>query len=191
MAFEKIPAGAKRESALRQLANRRATDDPQKAVRWAESLVSEPEREVALNLIAVAWGKKNPLLAIGLAERHHLSQGIVDAISGQWGKTDVQAAMEWALRLPAQTEQENALLQILSARAEIDPATAARLVTEQLPPGQAQDEAIMTVLHHWLRSDESAAVAWVENFPDGELKTRAESEITGFLSYRAAASRLE
>lgn len=186
--FEKMPAGEKREITLRRLVARRAADDPATAERWAESIKLDSEREVALNHLAVAWGKTNPIMALGLAERHHLSQGIVETISQQWGKTDPQAAMRWALGLPSKQEQENALSQIFSAHAEIDPADAARLVSERLPPGPGQDEAVMTVLYHWLRVDEAAAVSWAENFADGELKVRAETEIRGFRSYRAAAS---
>lgn len=186
--FEKIPAGGEREATLRRLAGRRATDDPAAAEHWAGALKLESEREVALNHIAVEWGKTNPIMAIELAHRHNLSQGIVDTISGRWGKTDPQAAMKWALGLSSETEQENTLLQIFAAHAEIDPAAAALLVTEKLPPGPGQDEAVMTVLYHWLRVDEAAAVAWVANFPDGELRVRSEAEIRGFRAHRAAIS---
>jgi hypothetical protein len=186
--FEKIPAGEKREIALRRLAGRRAADDPAAAEHWAETIKLESEREMALNHIAVASGKTNPLMAIELAERHHLSPGIVETITEQWGRTEPEAAMRWAFGLPNKAAQENALLQIFTAYAEVNPAAAALLVTERLPPGSGQDEAAMTVLYNWLRFDEGAAVAWMENFPEGGLRVRAEAEVRGFRSYRAAAS---
>lgn len=45
----------------------------------------------------------------------------------------------------------------------------------------------MTVLYHWLRFDEVAA-AWTVNFPEGGLRVRAEAEVRGFRTFRAAAS---
>lgn len=184
--FEKIPPGAQRERALRQLASRWTTKDPVAAVRWAESLKLESEREMALNQIAVAWGKKNPALAIELAQRFQLSQGIVDTISGRWGQIDLDAAMAWALDLPSKPAQENALLQIVSAHAEINPPAAALMVGQHLLPGPEQREAAMTVLYHWLRFDEVAAVNWSETFAEKELRSRAEAEIRGFRLYRAS-----
>jgi hypothetical protein len=183
-----MPAGEKRENILRLLAGRKAVDDPAAAERWAESIKLESEREVALNHIAVAWGKTTPPKAIEMAQRHRLSPGIMETIYEQWGRTDPQAAVKWALGFSSGEEQERALSQVLSAHAENNPAGAALLVSERLPPGPVQDEAVMTVLYHWLRSDEEAAVAWTEAFPDGKLRLRAESEIRGFRTYRAAAS---
>lgn len=187
-AFEEIPTGAERELALRELSGRWAMKDPAAAERWAESLGIGTEREAALNKLAVAWGKENPKAAIELAQRHHLSQGILDTIWGQWGKADLEAAMEGASSLPAGTAQEGALLQIITAHAGADPATAALLVTQRLPPGPGQEEAVMTVLHHWLKTDEAAAADWVKQFPQDPLRIRAEAEIGNFRFYRSAAS---
>ncbi|MDB6080375.1 MAG: hypothetical protein JWO82_4122, partial [Akkermansiaceae bacterium] len=119
---------------------------------------------------------------------HHLSQAIVDMITEQWGKSDLPAATAWVAGLPSSEARENALLQIFTAHAEIDPAATAVLVTQQLPPGAAQEEAAMTVLYHWLRVDEAAAADWVKDFPKGEFRIRAEAEIQGFRSYHSKGS---
>ena len=61
--------------------------------------------------------------------------------------------------------------------AEKSPADAAQLAIEHISPGPAQDEAVISILHHWWRQDRAAAAAWVALFPASPLRTRAEREI--------------
>ena len=54
----------------------------------------------------------------------------------------------------------------------------------QIPPGAAQDEAIMTVLNQWANQDLIAATDWVKQFPDGPLQVRALNELEGMVAYK-------
>ena len=57
------------------------------------------------------------------------------------------------------------------------PEEAGRLITREMAPGPLQDEAAMTVLHQWTRTDAGAALAWAESFPPGGLRDRALEEV--------------
>lgn len=182
--FQNVPEGAERENLLRKISAEWANEDPASAENWAGGLALESERKAALSHIALAWGKKSPAKAIELARRHDLPQATVDAITGRWGQDDHDAAMEWAQKLSSEPVKQGALAEIITAYAETDPARAAQLVETRLQPGSAQDEAIMTVLHHWLRADETAAVEWVGRFQGEEFRNRADAEIEGFVRER-------
>ena len=53
------------------------------------------------------------------------------------------------------------------------------MVVEQIPPGSIQTEAVISVLHQWFLRDMAGAAAWVDQFPAGDLKVRAENEMSG------------
>lgn len=64
-----------------------------------------------------------------------------------------------------------------------EPAAAANLVLEQIPPGPIQEEAAITVLHQWGGRDLASATAWADQFPPGTLRDRAEAELRGLAAY--------
>jgi len=59
------------------------------------------------------------------------------------------------------------------------PTEAAIMVVEQIPPGLIQTETVISVLHQWFLRDMAGAAAWVDQFPAGDLKVRAENEMSG------------
>jgi hypothetical protein len=59
-----------------------------------------------------------------------------------------------------------------------DPAEAARLVLNQIPAGDNQNEAVISVVYQWALQDREAAKSWVQLFPEGALRRRAMNEIT-------------
>jgi hypothetical protein len=51
------------------------------------------------------------------------------------------------------------------------------LVVERIPPGEAQVEAVISVLHRWATVDPIGAASWVEKFPGSDVRERALNEI--------------
>ena len=183
---KKMPLDKDGEIAPRKLSERWISEYPVTAERWALSLKAESERGMVLNQIAISLGESDPEMALELAQRHALAVGIVDAIVGRWGRSDLKAAMDYAMGLPSKDARENALIQIYSAHAEIDPSAMAVLVNRYFPPGPAQTQVTMTILYHWLRLDETGAVAWAADFPTGELRVRAERDIERYRFYHSS-----
>ena len=60
-----------------------------------------------------------------------------------------------------------------------DPVDAARIVAEEMTPGQRQTEAAISVLHQWALRDLDGAATWAFAFPEGALRQRAMDEIKG------------
>ena len=49
----------------------------------------------------------------------------------------------------------------------------------QMEPGPMQNEAMLSVLHQWAKSDLAAASDWAGNLPTGVLRDRAMNELAG------------
>jgi hypothetical protein len=69
------------------------------------------------------------------------------------------------------------------AESESSPTDAASFVVGEMQAGPAQDEAAMAVLHQWALRDFTGASAWVNEFPEGNMRERAIRELKGLASY--------
>jgi hypothetical protein len=109
--------------------------------------------------------------------------GLFENLAGQWAVRDFQAAHEWALQQEPGEWRDGLMAHIAFAGAQSDPAAAARMVVEEMAPGQQQTEAAISVLHQWGLRDPGAAAAWAATFPPGDLRARAQAEIEGIRQY--------
>lgn len=160
-----------------------AREFPAAALKW---LRSAPEGEQRLAIAEIAGpelAQTDPAVAVQLAEdglgdgTHHVAQNLLDNLAQQWAAQDADAAMAWALAKPAGEQRDRLLQRIAFVDAESNPQQAARLVAEQMEPGPNQDEAVISVLYQWARSDAGAALAWAEAFQTGDLRDRAIEEV--------------
>ena len=69
-------------------------------------------------------------------------------------------------------------------RSKINPTEAAKLVAEQILPGDVQNEAALNVLHQWALQDPNAVLAWAQLFPEEGLRTRPLAEVEAMLPKR-------
>lgn len=180
------PPTTERESAIRELARDWAARDPAAAEKWAAAFDDPEDRERAMSHVCLEVAGGSPRDAIEIVRRNELNSGMIESIVGQWGIADFEAAADWARELPTGDLRDNALARLALVRAEKSPVEAASMVSTALAAGPAQEEAAIAVLHQWLRKDPDAARQWVDAFPDGELKERAQNEIEGMATHRAA-----
>lgn len=104
-------------------------------------------------------------------------QFLVDNMAQQWAEQNLTAASAWALAKPAGAQRDRLIQRIAMVQAKTNPASAARLISEQMSPGNFQDETAISVLHQWTIHDALAALAWAEAFPAGDLRDRAIAEV--------------
>ena len=90
---------------------------------------------------------------------------------------------------PAGEQRDRLLQRIAFVEAKTDPAEAGRLVSEQMSPGQIQNEAAISVLYQWARQDAAAAQAWAESFPPGDLRDRAINEVKNVSAVSAVSAQ--
>lgn len=169
-----------REEVLFQVAQEWAQQDPAAASAWARQLGDATESTNAFNHVCIEIAKKDPILALDLAEKHRpLQEQILQILAAR----DSDAAIRWAKRLTDSNTRQTAFAKIAIGHAETSPQEAAHLVAEHLTSSPLQDETALAVLHKWILRDPAGAQAWVEIFPDGPLLEIAESELAAAAAY--------
>lgn len=154
------------------------------ALEYISKMPEGTERDDAVQAVCYGVAQKDPAQAIATARELQVSTSVSDNIVQQWAGSDMKSALAWVATQPAGEDRDEMVHRIVLVLAPSDPSDAAGLVLEQIPPGSAQDEAVMTVLNQWAYKDFAAAVRWVENFPDGPLRTRAVAELEGIHQYQ-------
>jgi hypothetical protein len=180
--------GEMREQMLRQVAHGWAMQDPAAALAWTSGLTDAGDRNSTLADVCVQISQSNPAGAITAAIQHGLENqgGLYENMMQQWAAKDPMAALDWADQLPAGADRNGMMTRLAFVEAHVSPTDAANLVLYEIPPGSDQEEAIISVLHQWALKDYAAASDWVDEFPDGPLRNRAEQELNGMAEYRLA-----
>jgi hypothetical protein len=166
---------------LREWARR----DPESALAWGKQQTNTLERDEALTAACFQMVQSDPARAVTLAEEFQLNNdAVLDNLAQQWAAKDLTTAYNWILTQPA-GDQRNALATGMAfVWSQTAPGDAAQFVAEQIPPGSAQDEAAMMVLHQWALADSAAANAWVQQFPEDPFRNRALNELASIAEYK-------
>jgi len=169
---------------LRQWAKR----DPSAAWDWALKQPDDDRRVEMLEELCYQLAQDgDPARAVALADKLNLtSHGTLANLEQQWAQNDLPAAREWAVAKPAGDGKNELLERVAFVWSSSEPENAAQFVVEKMSPGNAQTEAAISVLHQWALRDFKGAKAWVELFPEGEIRERAVNELAGVREYSLA-----
>jgi len=129
----------------------------------------------------------NPAAAVALAAQLDPSQrsnSLMENLIQRWATADLITAAAWVEQQTSGDEQGRLLQRIGFTLSQTDPAEAAEFVATQIPAGQNQDEAVMTIVNQWGNQDLAAAASWVKSFPEGPLQARAVDELEGIMNYQ-------
>ena len=132
----------------------------------------------------------NPATAIELALKYQLDNGRGDVVPNLmllWAQRDFDSATRWAMTQPPGDQRDQIFGRLAFAQSQANPRAAAELVINEIPPGPAQQEAALSVLHQWMLQDFSAAKAWADEFPEGPFKQRVDAELAGGAAYLSAS----
>lgn len=89
-------------------------------------------------------------------------------VANAWADSDPEAGAEWCGSLPDPGEQLHCLRALCNRLATTDPARAMALAEDQ--DDAASNALAQDIMQHWPRKDLKAAMAWVENRRDTELR---------------------
>lgn len=176
-----------RGEVLRCVARHWAAQDAAGALEWASKLPDVGERDATVTDVCLKVAEVNPADAVRMRERFVLDERMdstLENLAQQWAETDLPSALAWAGAHPAGEQRDQLLARMAFVQSQAAPVDAARLAVEQIAPGEAQDESVISVLHQWARRDLAAATAWAESFPEGELRHRALQELAGIANTR-------
>ncbi|MBC8096433.1 MAG: hypothetical protein H7Y43_11525 [Akkermansiaceae bacterium] len=171
-----------RADLLRRVAQEWAAVNPAAAIEWASRLEFPNERVGSLVDSCLQIAQSDPAEAIALAERFELGcyYSTLENLVQLWAEKDFSAALDWVRTQPEGDQRDLSIARVAFQQAQTKPDAAVRFILEYMTPGDAQVEAAISILHQWVLRDPAGAAVWVELFPEGPLRQRAQKEITGF-----------
>jgi len=158
-------------SVLRQV----AVADPRKAADLVASLPAD-ERNSSYDSIASSWGGKNWSEAeawIKTLPTDQQASAMSAAVRGLAGSDAVAASREIA-SIPAGDGRSRAVDTVVANWSRDDPAAAARWLMQQNDPA-AQRDSMRNLMTNWAQSDNTAAQAFIQAQPVGEVRDSAVS----------------
>ena len=175
------------------LASAWAQKDTPRAVEWATNLPSCPIRSHALFSLSAHWADADPRAAAAFVVNcsatdlpldpqplsdpdenatNRIRSQMLEIIAAGWVARDAPSARAWAAKLPPGDSRDAFIAGLVSSLAETSPAESAELVAS-MTPGLRQDDAALTVLLEWGRTDLPAAADWLKLFPSGDFRDKA------------------
>lgn len=170
------PAGTVSQDAIKEVATVWANQNLAEAAQWARRLAEGVDRQSGLMNVAYEAARTKPVEAITLAMEMTPDQARDDLITHsamQWGAADPSGAAKWASQIESEGLRDRILSGIAAGWGETDPAAAASLAVKSIPPGKAQDDAVVGIVQRWAQKEPENAAAWVAQFPEGRLRDTA------------------
>ena len=168
---------------------KRATENPDEAVVWAQSLAEPGDRETALLAVASELVRNNPRHALELGLELSASESrdeLLERATREWAGQDPHAAVEWAKTLPESTLRQRLIGGAVLEWSQTEPREAAALAIDTLDAGRPLENLIVGIVQRWVQTEPEEASAWVAEFPDGPLKDAAEANLAAIKAARAA-----
>ena len=180
MALE-LESWASREQVLLRIADAWAGTDAQAAFDWSHRLPQSEERKNCRAAICRKLALSDPARAVALSESFpDEGQGpLLASLTSLWMARDSAAATAWISAQKSPDLRDLCWQVGVSELAKKSPEQAANLAVDHIASETLQAEAVISVLHQWILRDRKAAAEWVDLFPAGPLRTRAEGELKG------------
>jgi hypothetical protein len=150
------------------------------ALAWADSLPFRDEKEVAVAAVCEQVATTSVVDAVKMYSTHILTERPMPGLENltqRWAENDFFSALAWTKDRQPGPQRDGLLARVAFVQAKVAPLEAATLAVTQMSPGEAQNEAVISVLHQWAKRDLAAASAWAEQFTEGPLRERARGEL--------------
>jgi hypothetical protein len=154
-------------------------DGPEAAAAWSESLPQGPLKGAAMNRVADAFVRRDPLAAASwiqpLAGQDYAA-GAVARIGGQWAARDPIAAVGWLEALPAGGGQSAGLSNAFGDWEDRDPVAASQYLMN-MPRSARRDSSISGFASGYAWQDPEASLAWASDISDPTLRQQTLTRV--------------
>src|SRR6185369_11996336 len=103
----------------------------------------------------------------------------------EWAGQDPDAPVTWAEKMESSTLREQVFANTAISLSETDPAAAATLALQKLPPGGRQDDTVVSIVQRWAQTEPAQAADWVVQFPEGRLRDAAVENLVQIWSEKS------
>lgn len=174
-----MPAGYEREEALRLVCQGWGSQNGFAAMDWAAGLSETDDRASSMANVSIGMSQADPANALVTARQYGVvdNGGLYQNMVALWAERDAAGAFDWVDTLPGGPEKDAMMERVAFAASKTSPADAAILATSEISDGPIRDDAVLAVLHQWAMRDLAAASSWVMQFPQGQLRDRAEAQL--------------
>ncbi|MGZ4963630.1 MAG: hypothetical protein ACXWKG_10280 [Limisphaerales bacterium] len=141
-----------------------AGNNPQEAIKWAQSFGEEDARDLATHYVVTTWARNQPSEAAAWVTTEPEGFGRADdvrTIVEKWLETDATATVEWATKLPAGSSRDSAFDLISSRFADNNPSLAAAWGAS-IDRTELRDARLEGIAGKWLNTDPDGARSWLE-----------------------------
>jgi len=173
------PEDTARAEALKTIAVELADEDLKTAMDWAAKLPASDSKNAALLAIANEAVRTDPLVALQLAvdlPADAPRDQLVERAAMEWASKDATAAVDWGKQISDEKLRNQVLAAIAKAWSQSDPAAAATMASKELS-GPMQANAVVEIVQRWAQKQPQAAANWVAQFPPGDIKRAATSQL--------------
>jgi len=173
---DKMPAGAARMAAINGVAIVWANKELVEAIQWVSQLPEDEERQNALKSVAYEAARTEPEESLRLAMEQPVQPDwneLIRFASMQWAAKDPEGASEWAEQITDIPLRDQILGNITTVWGDTDPRAAATKALLSISLGREQDDAVVGIIQRWVQKEPEMAAAWVEQFPESEVKRTA------------------
>ena len=157
-----------------------ANRDMSAAVQWADSLPQGELRNAAVMALGYEGARSLSFEAFDLVAGLEPSierDALLEHIVRQWSASDANQALTWVQQVPDSALRQKLIAAVAATAAQNDPAAAAGVVASELSSGPTQNRAAVEVAQRWAQTDSESAAAWVDEFPQSEVKSAAEAAL--------------
>lgn len=175
-----LPPGESQNLYLATVGSVWASTNLTEAIDWVHQLPPGPDQQAAALAVAAEGLRSDPLEALRLMVTLPSSDARDELIArscAQLASANPDTSIAWAKSIPDNSLRELVISEMATAMGESDPVAAAQLALQSLPPGKAQDDAVVGIVQRWVQNDASAAANWVSQFPSGQLRDYAQENL--------------
>ena len=185
--------GEEKMQAFKQAAVIWAGNDLEAAIRWAEGLTNDRERNSILLEVGFEAARMDPRRAVVLAVQMSPSglrdELVVHAVR-QWTSLDFASVWDWVSKLPESPLRQEILSAVAVSISSEDGRYAAGWVADAMVGGAEQAEASILVARNWGAQEPEEAAEWIAQFPDMSVRGQALRALIAGWSIRSSEAML-
>ena len=177
-----LPDEAERRASLLPVMELWGAQDPEAALAWAKQATfeAEYERGIMMSMVCTTAARHDPRGALELAVEYGLdasASGLMGGLVSRWAEKDLSAACRWAAGREPGPVRDEMMTDLALVMLEADAARAPRWVLEQMPAGEARDQAMLALVTRLAAQDPELARTWADCFLAAPLRDRMRDRI--------------
>lgn len=161
------------------------------AIAWATAQPEGRARTDTLLTVAYDVARSRPQQAVEIALKLPASAAGDDLLvhaASQWAVTAPLEVVAWVREVGDEALRARLMAAVAATLGDSAPVSAADIALHEMPPGRAQNDALVAIVQRWAQEEPRAAADWVARFPEGALRDAAMDNLVKLWTARGQDS---